>query len=63
MIKEKNYKDRESIEQDKENFKNYALLKNYALEDILNFMEYYENLISFEENLKHLKGRLKNERI
>lgn len=59
MIIKKEYNDVGAIEQDKENFINYALLKDFKYNDILDFMMYYENLISFEDNSKNLKEGLK----
>jgi|AntAceMinimDraft_18_1070375.scaffolds.fasta_scaffold81307_5 hypothetical protein len=60
MINKKNYENKKIIEEDKENFINYVLEENVKYEDILNFMVYYENCNSFKDNLRKLKGGLKN---
>jgi len=59
MITKINYNNKEIIAQDKEKFINYAINNNIKYEDVLNFMMYYENLISFKDNLNKLKGGLK----
>lgn len=57
MITKKDFENAEAIEQDKQNFITYALNKsNLDLLIILDFIEHYENLKSFEYNLKKLKG-------
>ena len=59
MITKKGYNDEIAIEQDKENFINYAINKDFKYNDVLDFMMYYENLKSFEDNLKELKRGVK----
>ena len=58
MITKKDYENLEIISKDKLNFINYALQEGFNYVDINNFMPYYQNLNSFKENLKELKGGL-----
>lgn len=59
MITKKDYNNKQAIADDKENFIDFAVNSGFYFEDVLDFMNYYQNLNSFEDNLKDLKERLK----
>lgn len=59
MINKEDYENSEKIEQDKEKFKEVALKNGFVLEDVLRFMEHYENLNPIKTNLVNLQEFLK----
>jgi len=64
MINKRSYENKENILKDKEKFFNIALKKGYPFLDIQEFIiSHYENLKSFDYNLKKLKEYIKNENI
>jgi mRNA deadenylase 3'-5' endonuclease subunit Ccr4 len=57
MITKKDYNNAQKIEEDKQEFINFCLENDFK--EIFDYIEYYENLKSFEENLKQIKELLK----
>jgi len=55
MITKKDYENSISIENDKQEFINLALSNGFYLDDILSFMEHYENLKPMGVNLVNLQ--------
>ena len=60
MITKEQYEDEDAIKQDKKDFINFVLNNSkISYDNVLYFMMFYENLKSFEDNLRNLKLWLK----
>ena len=60
MIRLKEYNNSQAIEDDKENFIHIALnIYDFELEEVLSFMEHYQNLKSISDNLIKLREFIK----
>ena len=59
MIDKKEMENKQEIEEDKTKFIYFALKNCFKFEDVLSFMEHYENLKPFDVNLVNLQEFLK----
>ena len=59
MITKKDYNNKTAIIEDKDRFIELAQEKGFSLSDVIDYMDYYENLKSFKVNLKQLKRFIK----
>jgi len=63
MIAKKDFESKTTIQNDKEDFMVYAEERGFDFNDILDYMEYYENLNSFDDNILSLSEFIDDRRI